>query len=460
MKKLLFILLFLLVLGCEKDDIDDVIQLKSPKSLEVEDFIYKAMNYVYYWQKDVPNLADNKFSNDKEYTAFLQSFEGPTDLFNKLKYGGDRFSIITDDYFNLEKQLNSISLSNGMKFGLGSIFQDGRIFGYVRYVLPNSDAAKKGIKRGDIFTHVDGTGLTVNNFSKLLFSNKTSYTIDLAEINMKDQLIQFTGTSVTLINTEQQEKELHISKVITHKEKKVGYIMYNGFNASQEDDLKTVFAEFASQQIDELVVDLRYNPGGRISTAQLLAGLIAGEHAGKVFGEMEYNHKLSKHNEEIEIINSNIRLGLSRVLFLVSPGSASASEMVINGLNPYINTVLVGDTTYGKNVGSFVVYDLLEDNKTKNPNHSWALLPITFNILNSEGFGDYGNGIEPNFQLEEDPSNLGVLGDPNERLLKKALEVISGQVTVGSLLSSNAVLSTFEQIPIEQGRAIYALPEN
>ena len=92
MKKLLFVFVLFLVFGC-KDDQDDTVKVANTENLEVEDFIYKAMNYVYYWQKDIPNLADNRFNNDKEYTAFLQSFDGPKKLFDSLQYTYDRFSV-------------------------------------------------------------------------------------------------------------------------------------------------------------------------------------------------------------------------------------------------------------------------------------------------------------------------------------------------------------------------------
>lgn len=454
MKKLLFVFVLFLVFGC-KDDQDDSVKVANTENLEVEDFIYKAMNYVYYWQKDIPNLADNRFNNDKEYTAFLQSFDGPKKLFDSLQYTYDRFSVITDNYIDLENQLNSISLSNGMKFSFGRISKnDAKIFGYVRYVLPNSDAETKGIKRGDIFSHVNGTQLTETNYVNLMLSNTPTYTISLATIN-NDLTVQTTGTTITLNNSQTTEKELYISKIIEHNGKKVGYVMYNGFASNQEDDLKNAFADLASEQVDELVVDLRYNPGGSVATSQLLAGLIAGEHAGKVFGSMEYNAKLTEYNRQIEIIDSGIRLGLSRVIFLVTRGSASASEMMINGLNPYMDVVLIGSKTYGKNVGSFIVYDYIDNKKTKNPNHTWALLPITFGIANSEGFSDYGDGFSPNIELPESLSNLGILGDVNEPLLKKALDVISGTVTVSNALSTHTVLVPFDEIQIEPGRAIY-----
>lgn len=455
MKKFIVLLFLVSFIGC-KDDLDDSIQVATSKNLEIEDFIYKAMNTVYYWQKDVKNLEDNRFSNDKEYTSFIQSYGGPKELFDSLLYReADRFSVITDDYVRFEKQLNSISLSNGMKFGLVAMSNtDTSLFGYVRYVLPNTDAAQKGIKRGDIFTHVDGTQLTVENYQSLLFANNASYTLSMA--NITNLGIQSTGTTITLNNSELTERELHIAKVIAHEGKKVGYVMYNGFASKQEDDLKNAFIDLASQQINELVIDLRYNPGGSVSTSQFLAGLIAGEHAGKVFGKIVFNQKLSKYNEEIDIVNSGIQLGLNRIIFLVTSSSASASEMMINGLDPYMDVVLIGTKTSGKNVGSNLIYDYIDDKQEiKNPNHTWALLPITFGIFNSVGFGDYGNGFTPNIKLNEDFDNLGILGDVDEPMLQKALDFISGKVTLSSAFTSQSVKSTFNEIQVEEGRAIY-----
>jgi C-terminal processing protease CtpA/Prc len=229
--------------------------------------------------------------------------------------------------------------------------------------------------------------------------------------------------------------------------------LYNGFNAEQESDLTVAFDDFAAQQIDELVVDLRYNSGGRVSTSQKLAGLIAGEHSGKVYGTLEYNDKLSALN-----IESNFTLGLSRVLFLTTRSSASASEMLINGLAPHITTVQIGSTTYGKNVGSVPIYDYIDNNKTKNPNHTYMLLPIVFKYFNSLGVSDYANGLTPDVSLVEDIANLGVLGDVSEPLLKRALDYISGQTSAGEATKTNNLSTSFFEIQLEKGKAIY-IPE-
>ena len=455
MKKSYFFILFLFALGC-KEDADDIVLVTPEENLEVEDFVYKIMNLVYYWQKDVPDLADDKFNNDKEYTEYLQSFSGPEDLFANLMFSEDRFSVISDDYISFEKQLNSVIKTNGMKYGLVRYSNsDDDVFGYVRYVLPDTDAAQKGIQRGDLFTHVDGVALTIDNYSDLLASDKATYSIDLATISGNE--LQPSGTTIDLVNTEQTEKELYLSSVIDHNGKKVGYLMYNGFNAEQESDLTVAFDDFAAQQIDELVVDLRYNSGGRVSTSQKLAGLIAGEHSGKVYGTLEYNDKLSENNVTLNI-ESNFTLGLSRVLFLTTRSSASASEMLINGLAPHITTVQIGGTTYGKNVGSIPIYDYIDDNKTKNPNHTYMLLPIVFKYFNSLGLSDYANGLTPDVSIGEDIANLGVLGDVTEPLFKRALDYISGQTSGGEGPKTNNLSTTLFEIQHEKGKAIY-IPE-
>ena len=91
MKKFIPLFIIILFLGC-KNDIDDTIVVSTTENLEVEDFIYKVMNFAYYWQKDVSNLADNRFRDDKEYTNFLQSFDGPSSLFKGLQFEADRYS--------------------------------------------------------------------------------------------------------------------------------------------------------------------------------------------------------------------------------------------------------------------------------------------------------------------------------------------------------------------------------
>ena len=453
MNKYTLLLILALFFGC-KNDIDDTIVVATTENLDVEDFIYKVMNFAYYWQKDVPNLSDDKFTNYKAYTNFLQSFDGPVSLFEGLQYEQDRYSVLISDYNAFENNMKGISLSNGMNFGLVRFSQNSSdIFAYVQYVISGSDAEIKGIKRGDIFTDVNGNQLTTSNFRELLFSNAASYTIDLATIN--NNTITKTGVSINMTNSQQTEQSVHLSKVIQNGGKKVGYVMYNSFVTSQDEALRIAFANFAKEQIDELVVDLRYNRGGSVATAQLLGGLIAGQHANKVFAKLVFNEKLSSENQDVKITNSNINLGLSRVFFLTTQSSASASEMTINGLKPYLNVVQIGDKTEGKDVGSNPFYDYIDNNRTINPNHNYLVLPITFKYYNSEGVGDYSEGLLPNVSISENLTNLGVLGDAEEPLLKKALEYIRGQATGGTSTRYNRLHSSLVELQTEAGHTIY-----
>jgi C-terminal processing protease CtpA/Prc len=120
-------------------------------------------------------------------------------------------------------------------------------------------------------------------------------------------------------------------------------------------------------------------------------------------------------------------LGLSKIYILTSRSTASASELVINGLKPYMTVEQIGDVTVGKNVGSVTLYDSPTfGNENRNPNHRYAMQPIVLKIANSAGYGEYFNGLTPNYLLKENYGNLGVLGDASEPLLSTALGKISG----------------------------------
>jgi hypothetical protein len=118
---------------------------------------------------------------------------------------------------------------------------------------------------------------------------------------------------------------------------------------------------------------------------------------------------------------------MSEVYFITSQSTASASELLINGLKPYINVIQIGDVTLGKNVGSITLYDYIDNNSlTKNPNHNYAMQPIVLKIANSEGNADFVNGLLPDRSIKEDKFNLGIIGDVNEPILSETLSRING----------------------------------
>ena len=223
--------------------------------------------------------------------------------------------------------------------------------------------------------------------------------------------------------------------------------MYNGFVADFDDQLKSAFAEFQTQGVDHLVVDLRYNRGGRTSSAIKLASMITGQFSGEVFAQTQHNDKLSSYNENYLFEAIAVQLKMDRLHVISSADTASASELLINGLSPYIDVILIGDDTTGKNVGSYSIYDWIDNEGNVNPRHTWAMQPITLKIANSEGFADFESGLQADHSLQEDFTNLGTLGEIDEPLLEKTLEVM-GILPAKSEKNQLSVLENrFEKMP-------------
>ncbi|MEW7290728.1 S41 family peptidase [Aquimarina sp. 2304DJ70-9] len=433
---MLLLLLGSLFVGCF-DDNDDVPQVTG--TTEINDFIYKGMRTWYLYKSDVSDLQDNRFSSDQAYTDYLRSFPSPEAIFEALKANIDEFSFLVDDYVALEQAFDGISRNNGMEFGLVRYPDDPtNVFGYVRYVLPGTDAEAKGVQRGDIFNTVDGTQITDSNFRTLI--DPDTYTIGLATFDGTN--VTATGTSVTLNKVQYTENPIFINKTIDVGGNPVGYLMYNAFTADFDTQLNAAFAKLKSDNVTELILDLRYNGGGDVETAKDLSSMITGQFNESVFTTEEWNDEFQQEFIEndpgrlINLFDNQIRggaainsLNLTRLYILTTRGSASASELVINGLDPYINVIQVGDTTRGKFQASITVYD--SDNFRRqgaNTGHTYAMQPLVLKSINSAGFTDYFDGFAPEVALEEDLTNLGILGDENEPLLKAALDNIAGAV--------------------------------
>lgn len=440
---LLLIAPVLLFQSCQ--DNDDV--LAKPTSLDVHKFIWRGMNSMYLWQAEVPDLADKRFDSNEEYYNFLYQYT-PEDLFQNLlyrppgsedakKYGVvDEFSWMVSDYLTLEQQLDGTTKNNGIEYGLSLVSPNSdQVIGYVRYIIPNSDAANKDIKRGEVFYAVNGTTLNLSNYRSLLGGAADNYTLNFANLTYdtnNNPVITPNGKSLAFTKTNLTENPILIKKVITNGSKKIGYLMYNGFYPSYDLQLNNAFEYFKSEAITDLVLDLRYNGGGSVLSATQLASMITGQFKGQVFDVLAYNDKKSYLNRNYlftdKIGETNLNsLNLTTVYVLTTKSTASASELIINGLDPYINVVQIGDATYGKNVASVTLYDSPGFTKTNaNPSHRYAMQLIVAHSENAVGFGDYLAGLTPDYKLSERIKTLGVLGDPTEPLLAAAIGKITG----------------------------------
>jgi hypothetical protein len=434
--KVLFVFLLagLILYSCE--DNDDT--LGVPSNLEVQNFIWKGLNLYYLWQEDVVDLADDRFETQNQLNDYLTNYTDPFDLFNALKVPPtlDRFSILVADYAVLENLFQGITKNNGMEFSLR--LQPGsetEVYGVVNYVIPNSDAAAKSVVRGMLFYAINDQALDIDNFRTLLTPD--SYTLNLADFD--SGTITPNGQSIALTKTELTENPIFLAKVIQTNNKKVGYLMYNAFTANYDLQLNQAFGTLKSESVTDLVLDLRYNSGGSVQTATRLASMITGQFNGQLFAQQQWNSKIQSFFEEnnpSQLVNNFTNsientpvnsLNLSRVYILTTGTTASASELVINGLKPYVTVIQIGTKTIGKNVGSVTLYDSPTFSKeNRNSRHKFAMQPIVIKTINKDGFGEYQDGLIPTHVQPENPGNMGVLGSENEPYLSIALGLING----------------------------------
>ncbi len=421
----------------------------SSLTLEINNFIWRGMNQWYLWQANVPDLADNRFANDASKNAFLSGYT-PENLFEHLRYQPDnidRFSWIVDDYVALEQSFQGESAkSEGIDYGLAYVDNTRtKVVGWIWYIIPGSDAEVKGLKRGDVFYAINGTELTVNNYQSLLALE--NYTLNFADIS--NGSIVPNGRSVNVTKTVLNENPILINKTFDLAGKKIGYLMYNGFYSSYDSQLNDAFGTLKASGVTDLVLDLRYNSGGSVLSAVRLASMITGQFTGQILAKQQWNAKImAKYDAEgfldrfVNTIDNNVpinSLNLTKVYVLTSERTASASELIINSLKPYITVIQVGEKTTGKNVGSITVYDSPDFDKVNiNSKHKYAMQPLCFYITDKDGNGNYAGGLFPNIEYVERVSTLGVLGETNEPLLNRALNNITNLGLPALAISKNS----------------------
>lgn len=460
------------LVSCFEDQDDNPQQAAA---VTINDFIWKGLNAFYLYKDDVPNLANNRFATDEERLEFVNAYPSPEAIFDDLLFQKgvvDRFSFLVDDYIELENQFAGITKNNGMEFGLVFYPDDEEnVFGYVRYVLPGTDAEAKGLTRGVIFNTVNGVQITNSNFGSIF--NPDTYTIGLATFD--GTTVNPTGEEITLTKAEYTENPIFIAETLNVSGQNIGYLMYNGFTANFDEQLNDAFADFAASGVSDLVLDLRYNPGGSVLSAVTLSSMITGQFTGEVFTTEQWNsdnQAFFEDNDPERLVNRFVSetrngnslnsLNLNRVYILTTRSSASASELVINGLDPYINVIQIGSTTRGKFSASTTLYDSPNFGRSgANPDHTYAMQPLILKSLNANGVTDYFDGLAPDTALGENYANLGILGNPAEPLLAQALFEITGDaglpqapkssIDLIEVSSKKAMLPHFDEL-------IYDLP--
>ena len=410
--------------GCRKDPELEPEQEQEQENLyqEINDWIFDNLDTYYYWNTQMTAGVSKRLSPDK--------------YFETLLYEGDRFSWIQDDFQELLASLMGVNTEAGYDFDLMLMSENSSdVIGYITYVKRGTPAEKAGLKHGDYFLEINNTQLTTDNYRKLIQEMFNPHTLGLADIE-GNVILGIINVPLSVI--EYKENPILLDTIYHIQSRKIGYFIYNFFARDSEEygiayekELNNLFLKFKTEGIDELIVDLRYNSGGATSTAMALANMIANRSSTDVFSYMEFNSTLDAYYRVVERVAINKLSGLHRVYMIVSDRTASASELLINGIRPYMgdnNVVLVGWTTAGKNVASFTIY---EEDPVKQKTNNWGMQPIVCKMTNSQNKADFENGLKPDVQIHETQELvMKPLGDTNELLLSATLDLIFGTSTI------------------------------
>ena len=384
-------------------------------------WIDDTMRVWYYWKDSMPNTND------------LNYFSPPFDFFASVLckddgQGGTPYSTI-DSLQPGTRSIPYTDYSYGFQFTTRQAEDnDTALYAHVLYVAPGSPADGIGLQRGDWLLAMDGQPITESNQTRLYGSGAMQLTVGYYDAE-DDTIRAYDGTRDMASACPVDDNPVHHYSVVESGAKRVGYLVYNHFSAgptqgstSYDDDLRAAFAYFASQQVGEFVLDLRYNNGGLLSSAELLCTMLAPASAlGQELGYAEFNSDfpVTPFRLDESRIGSGANLNLSTLYVLTSGETASASEMLVNCLKPYMDVVVVGATTVGKNVGSMTF---------TSPELMLTMSPIVCKLFNAQGESDYASGFPADVEVDEnsDMAHFLPFGNPQELMLGTALGLIEG----------------------------------
>ncbi|MCD8165405.1 MAG: S41 family peptidase [Bacteroides sp.] len=377
-------------------------------------WIYEVMEDHYFWTEDMPSRSK------------LNLFASQPEFFSSILVSADKYSTIEEVTYSPR------TLYSRSNYGFEYAVYSSPYIARVLYVLPGSQASLKGLKRGDWISAVNGTEFTESNYASLIEEATGEIHLTLTTYDENSEPDEDTRT-ITLSRETIEDNPFLFYTIYTVENRKIGYLVYNKFATGPEDtgnetayfqEMQRIFAQF--QGVDELILDLRYNPGGYIHCAQELASLIVPQnHLEEVFISLKYNIN-NPGQTDYRFLPLAGNLNLSDLYVITTSATASASEAVIYGLRPYMNVTVVGATTEGKNIGSQAF--------TNDEYPKWILHPITCQVYNSRGESDYSSGITADHGITDTSDLIWYdLGDPEEKLLNYTIhQVILSSTDDGS----------------------------
>jgi C-terminal processing protease CtpA/Prc len=350
-------------------------------------FVFDAMSFWYFWNSSLPasiNLAD--FATPRDVLTYLTGF-APNNI--------DRFSFLTtaaaDQAFFGEGQFEG--------YGFGSRFEAEDDLRITR-VFSGSPADNAGFERGQRIVSINGTAIAdlgPSGFDAALDSPPVEFT--MRNLDDSEFTVSVSTATVTIDPVPQY-------RIIDNNGVPTGYIELETFISTADARLDAAFADFVGAGVQNLIVDLRYNGGGLVSTAELLGDLLGGAivPGGLLFSETVFNADRAENNFSELFETRPGSLSLINLAVIASRNTASASELVINSMEPTsAEVVVIGDRTFGKPVGQ-IGLEFCEQ----------LLRPTAFQTLNGAGFGDYFDGLPADFAVDDDLTVAqGADNDPN-----------------------------------------------
>jgi carboxyl-terminal processing protease len=405
-----------IIFSCTSDD--PYVSVYEQGSNEyVNDWMYQQMKKYYRWNATMPDQNDLSL-NPKEYFAGL---------------------LQKDDIYSyaLHPALpETAPQSLRRKFGFDVSFFEfkGKIYGAILYVLADSPAKNNGLQRGQLINKIDGTELNQGNYDRLYQNMIAASHLDLETSTYTLQSGFSVAKQVSLLQGYSFLQPISY-QINEEKNTKIGYVEIPHFDVGQAQSFLPVFQELKSKGITELILDLRYNGGGDIAAATALSIIVAPNiRSGDLFIKFEGNanggnidqtflQALQSNESKIGFdALQNVHPSINKVYVLCGNRTASASELIINNLKPYINVVTIGEKTFGKDVAGFPI----EDDRIAGTK-GWILYPSIYKLFNSRHEGDYSKGINPTILANElQGPEVFTLGNKSEILLKTALNTISG----------------------------------
>ena len=303
---------------------------------------------------------------------------------------------------------------------------------------------------------MDGEPITENNYSRLNGGEGITLTVGYYDA-AQDTILAYAEPQTLAPARTFYDNPVHYRNVYVSGSKRVGYLVYNHFtggltesSTEYDDDLREAFSYFATEQVNEFVLDLRYNNGGQLSCASLLCAMLAPSSAlGQTLAYLEFNESIGEQEMVFDesLIQGGANLNLSRLYVLTSTETASASEMLINCLKPYMEVVLVGGTTVGKNVASraFVNEELMLE-----------MRPIVCKLYNADRESEYAEGFTADVSVDEngDMARFLPFGNPDELMLYTALNLINGTQSGTQQAAAQTVTVKYNSVARKASQAV------